>query len=132
MIIIFVTWRFVNSFIYFIYLLFPSIATTEKPCALYCSPAGKDQPILLTEKVMDGTSCGQHGLDICADGRCQVWVTPLETGYICTWMQVHTFVMHMCYFFDGMLQYAWPRLNVSLCTILKYFKLFSLATQYLK
>lgn len=51
---------------------FPSIATTEKPCALFCSPAGKDQPVLLTEKVMDGTSCGQHGLDVCADGRCQV------------------------------------------------------------
>uniref|UniRef100_A0A8C4XYC6 ADAM metallopeptidase with thrombospondin type 1 motif 19 n=1 Tax=Gopherus evgoodei TaxID=1825980 RepID=A0A8C4XYC6_9SAUR len=48
-----------------------AVIDEEKPCALYCSPAGKDQPILLTEKVMDGTSCGQHGLDICANGRCQ-------------------------------------------------------------
>lgn len=55
-----------------IWCFFPSIATTEKPCALFCSPAGKDQPVLLTERVMDGTSCGQHGLDVCADGRCQV------------------------------------------------------------
>ncbi|XP_039400142.1 A disintegrin and metalloproteinase with thrombospondin motifs 19 isoform X3 [Mauremys reevesii] len=48
-----------------------AVIDEEKPCALYCSPVGKDQPILLTEKVMDGTSCGQHGLDICANGRCQ-------------------------------------------------------------
>ncbi|KAF2982606.1 hypothetical protein EK904_010233 [Melospiza melodia maxima] len=48
-----------------------AVIDDEKPCALFCSPAGKDQPVLLTEKVMDGTSCGQHGLDICADGRCQ-------------------------------------------------------------
>ncbi|NWW75082.1 ATS19 metalloproteinase, partial [Climacteris rufus] len=48
-----------------------AVIDDEKPCALFCSPAGKDQPVLLTEKVMDGTACGQHGLDICADGRCQ-------------------------------------------------------------
>ncbi|OXB83648.1 UNVERIFIED_CONTAM: hypothetical protein H355_015296, partial [Colinus virginianus] len=48
-----------------------AVIDDEKPCALFCTPSGKDQPILLTEKVMDGTSCGQHGLDICADGKCQ-------------------------------------------------------------
>lgn len=44
----------------------------EKPCALFCSPNGKDQPILVTEKAMDGTSCGPQDQDICANGRCQV------------------------------------------------------------
>lgn len=44
----------------------------EKPCALFCSPNGKEQPILVTEKVMDGTSCGPQDVDICANGKCQV------------------------------------------------------------
>ncbi|XP_029474871.1 A disintegrin and metalloproteinase with thrombospondin motifs 19 [Rhinatrema bivittatum] len=48
-----------------------AIIDEEKPCALLCSPVGKDQPVLLAEKVMDGTSCGVHGLDICTNGRCQ-------------------------------------------------------------
>ncbi|NWR74894.1 ATS19 metalloproteinase, partial [Centropus unirufus] len=48
-----------------------AVINEEKPCALFCSPAGKDQPVLLAEKAMDGTSCGQHGLDVCAGGRCQ-------------------------------------------------------------
>uniref|UniRef100_A0A667FIY7 ADAM metallopeptidase with thrombospondin type 1 motif 19 n=1 Tax=Lynx canadensis TaxID=61383 RepID=A0A667FIY7_LYNCA len=33
----------------------------EKPCALFCSPVGKEQPILLSEK----------DIDVCANGRCQ-------------------------------------------------------------
>ncbi|XP_025069879.1 A disintegrin and metalloproteinase with thrombospondin motifs 19 isoform X4 [Alligator sinensis] len=52
-------------------LQWQAVIDDEKPCALFCSPGGKDQPILLTEKVMDGTSCGLQGLDICANGRCQ-------------------------------------------------------------
>uniref|UniRef100_A0ACB8ERX5 A disintegrin and metalloproteinase with thrombospondin motifs 19 n=1 Tax=Sphaerodactylus townsendi TaxID=933632 RepID=A0ACB8ERX5_9SAUR len=48
-----------------------SVDALEKPCALFCSPNGKDQRILVTEKVMDGTSCGPQNLDICANGRCQ-------------------------------------------------------------
>uniref|UniRef100_A0A803SQR4 ADAM metallopeptidase with thrombospondin type 1 motif 19 n=1 Tax=Anolis carolinensis TaxID=28377 RepID=A0A803SQR4_ANOCA len=48
-----------------------AVIDEEKPCALFCSPNGKDQPILVTEKVMDGTSCGHQELDICANGRCQ-------------------------------------------------------------
>ena len=36
------------------------------------SSVGKEQPILLSEKVLDGTSCGYQGLDVCANGRCQV------------------------------------------------------------
>lgn len=53
-------------------LFFLSTLCVEKPCALFCSPIGKEQPILLSEKVMDGTSCGYQGLDVCANGRCQV------------------------------------------------------------
>ncbi|KAM4708921.1 A disintegrin and metalloproteinase with thrombospondin motifs 19 [Discoglossus pictus] len=48
-----------------------AIIVEEKPCALYCSALGKDQPILVAEKALDGTSCGQNGLDICSNGRCQ-------------------------------------------------------------
>ncbi|XP_053158836.1 A disintegrin and metalloproteinase with thrombospondin motifs 19 isoform X5 [Hemicordylus capensis] len=48
-----------------------AVIDDEKPCALLCSLNGKDQPVLITEKVMDGTSCGHQELDICANGRCQ-------------------------------------------------------------
>ncbi|KAG8456217.1 hypothetical protein GDO86_002132 [Hymenochirus boettgeri] len=48
-----------------------SIINEEKPCALFCSSLGKDQPVLVAEKVLDGTSCGQNGIDICSNGRCQ-------------------------------------------------------------
>uniref|UniRef100_A0A8D0MSQ0 Peptidase M12B domain-containing protein n=1 Tax=Sus scrofa TaxID=9823 RepID=A0A8D0MSQ0_PIG len=48
-----------------------AVMDEEKPCALFCSPVGKEQPILLSEKVLDGTSCGNQGSDICANGRCQ-------------------------------------------------------------
>uniref|UniRef100_A0A8C0S4A9 ADAM metallopeptidase with thrombospondin type 1 motif 19 n=1 Tax=Canis lupus familiaris TaxID=9615 RepID=A0A8C0S4A9_CANLF len=52
-------------------LQWQAVMDEEKPCALFCSPVGKEQPILLSEKVMDGTSCGYQGLDVCANGRCQ-------------------------------------------------------------
>ncbi|KAF7485633.1 Hypothetical predicted protein [Marmota monax] len=52
-------------------LQWQAVLDEEKPCALFCSPVGKEQPILLSEKVMDGTACGYQGLDICANGRCQ-------------------------------------------------------------
>ncbi|XP_036017031.1 A disintegrin and metalloproteinase with thrombospondin motifs 19 isoform X3 [Mus musculus] len=52
-------------------LQWQAVFDEEKPCALFCSPVGKEQPVLLSEKVMDGTSCGYQGLDICANGRCQ-------------------------------------------------------------
>ncbi|XP_011360554.2 A disintegrin and metalloproteinase with thrombospondin motifs 19 [Pteropus vampyrus] len=52
-------------------LQWQAVMDEEKPCALFCSPVGKEQPVLLSEKVMDGTSCGYQGLDICANGRCQ-------------------------------------------------------------
>ncbi|XP_035870816.1 A disintegrin and metalloproteinase with thrombospondin motifs 19 isoform X3 [Phyllostomus discolor] len=52
-------------------LQWQAVTDEEKPCALFCSPVGKEEPILLSEKVMDGTSCGYQGLDFCANGRCQ-------------------------------------------------------------
>ncbi|GAB1301745.1 A disintegrin and metalloproteinase with thrombospondin motifs 19 [Apodemus speciosus] len=52
-------------------LQWQAVFDEEKPCALFCSPVGKEQPILLSENVIDGTSCGYQGLDICANGRCQ-------------------------------------------------------------
>ncbi|XP_067839357.1 A disintegrin and metalloproteinase with thrombospondin motifs 19-like [Heptranchias perlo] len=48
-----------------------AITDEEKPCALFCSPLGKDQPMLISEKVLDGTPCGPHEADICANGTCQ-------------------------------------------------------------
>ncbi|KAM4808198.1 A disintegrin and metalloproteinase with thrombospondin motifs 19 [Rhinophrynus dorsalis] len=48
-----------------------AIINEEKPCALFCSSLGKDYPIRVAEKVLDGTSCGQNGLDICSNGICQ-------------------------------------------------------------
>ncbi|XP_063133550.1 A disintegrin and metalloproteinase with thrombospondin motifs 19 isoform X2 [Rattus norvegicus] len=52
-------------------LQWQAVFDEEKPCALFCSPVGKEQPVLLSEKVLDGTSCGYQGLDVCANGRCQ-------------------------------------------------------------
>uniref|UniRef100_H3AIU7 ADAM metallopeptidase with thrombospondin type 1 motif 19 n=1 Tax=Latimeria chalumnae TaxID=7897 RepID=H3AIU7_LATCH len=43
----------------------------DKPCALFCSPVGKDQSVLLADKVVDGTPCGHRESDICANGTCQ-------------------------------------------------------------
>ncbi|MGH0159376.1 UNVERIFIED_CONTAM: hypothetical protein FKN15_037350 [Acipenser sinensis] len=48
-----------------------SVIIPEKPCTLFCSTLGKDQPILLADKVLDGTLCGPQDSDICANGTCQ-------------------------------------------------------------
>ncbi|XP_072447201.1 LOW QUALITY PROTEIN: A disintegrin and metalloproteinase with thrombospondin motifs 19-like [Chiloscyllium punctatum] len=48
-----------------------AIINEEKPCTLFCSPLGKDQPMLISEKVLDGTPCGPHEADICTNGTCQ-------------------------------------------------------------
>uniref|UniRef100_A0A674EID8 ADAM metallopeptidase with thrombospondin type 1 motif 17 n=1 Tax=Salmo trutta TaxID=8032 RepID=A0A674EID8_SALTR len=47
------------------------VLSVEKPCALFCSPVGRDSPILVAEKVMDGTPCGPYESDLCVNGRCQ-------------------------------------------------------------
>ncbi|XP_056135377.1 A disintegrin and metalloproteinase with thrombospondin motifs 17 [Lampris incognitus] len=43
----------------------------EKPCALFCSPVGRDIPVLVADRVMDGTPCGPYESDLCVNGRCQ-------------------------------------------------------------
>ncbi|XP_063820326.1 A disintegrin and metalloproteinase with thrombospondin motifs 19 [Pseudophryne corroboree] len=48
-----------------------AVINEDKPCALFCSALGKDQPVMVAEKTLDGTSCGQNGLDMCSNGRCQ-------------------------------------------------------------
>ncbi|XP_015221568.1 A disintegrin and metalloproteinase with thrombospondin motifs 19 [Lepisosteus oculatus] len=48
-----------------------SVTDDEKPCALFCSTSGKEQPFLLAEKVLDGTSCGPQESGICVNGTCQ-------------------------------------------------------------
>ncbi|KAG7476499.1 hypothetical protein MATL_G00083530 [Megalops atlanticus] len=48
-----------------------SIMDDERPCTLFCSTSGKEQPVLLAEKVLDGTSCGPQESGMCANGTCQ-------------------------------------------------------------
>lgn len=44
----------------------------DKPCELFCSPLGKDSPVLVTDRVLDGTPCGPYETDLCVHGKCQV------------------------------------------------------------
>ncbi|KAL2100231.1 hypothetical protein ACEWY4_004625 [Coilia grayii] len=44
---------------------------STRPCTLFCSSSGKEQPTLLAEKVLDGTSCGTLESGVCANGTCQ-------------------------------------------------------------
>ncbi|KAL0963194.1 hypothetical protein UPYG_G00350970, partial [Umbra pygmaea] len=48
-----------------------SIMDDERPCTLFCSSTEKEQPRLMAEKVLDGTSCGPQESGICANGTCQ-------------------------------------------------------------
>uniref|UniRef100_A0A672G7G4 ADAM metallopeptidase with thrombospondin type 1 motif, 17 n=1 Tax=Salarias fasciatus TaxID=181472 RepID=A0A672G7G4_SALFA len=48
-----------------------AIINDEKPCVLFCSPAGRDVPVLMADRVMDGTPCGPYEADLCVNGRCQ-------------------------------------------------------------
>uniref|UniRef100_G1NYZ6 ADAM metallopeptidase with thrombospondin type 1 motif 17 n=1 Tax=Myotis lucifugus TaxID=59463 RepID=G1NYZ6_MYOLU len=43
----------------------------DKPCELYCSPLGKESPLLVADRVLDGTPCGPYETDLCVHGRCQ-------------------------------------------------------------
>ncbi|XP_029624001.1 A disintegrin and metalloproteinase with thrombospondin motifs 17 isoform X2 [Salmo trutta] len=51
--------------------IWTAVNNDEKPCALFCSPVGRDSPILVAERVMDGTPCGPYESDLCVNGRCQ-------------------------------------------------------------
>uniref|UniRef100_A0A3B4AHZ0 Uncharacterized protein n=1 Tax=Periophthalmus magnuspinnatus TaxID=409849 RepID=A0A3B4AHZ0_9GOBI len=48
-----------------------AIVNDEKPCVLFCSPVGRSVPVLVSERVMDGTPCGPYEADLCVNGRCQ-------------------------------------------------------------
>ncbi|XP_008403161.1 A disintegrin and metalloproteinase with thrombospondin motifs 17 [Poecilia reticulata] len=43
----------------------------DKPCMLFCSPVGHDVPVLMADKVIDGTSCGPYESDLCIKGSCK-------------------------------------------------------------
>ncbi|KAJ8338718.1 hypothetical protein SKAU_G00355040, partial [Synaphobranchus kaupii] len=48
-----------------------SVMDDERPCTLFCSTSGKEQPVVLAEKVLEGTSCGPQESGMCANGTCQ-------------------------------------------------------------
>ncbi|PKU36921.1 hypothetical protein llap_12775 [Limosa lapponica baueri] len=52
--------------------LLTAVIIDDKPCELFCSPLGKDSPVLVTDRVLDGTPCGPYETDLCVHGKCQV------------------------------------------------------------
>ncbi|XP_057196571.1 A disintegrin and metalloproteinase with thrombospondin motifs 17 isoform X3 [Triplophysa rosa] len=48
-----------------------AVINDERPCALYCTPVGKDAPVLVADRVQDGTPCGPYESDLCVNGKCQ-------------------------------------------------------------
>ncbi|KAL4617663.1 A disintegrin and metalloproteinase with thrombospondin motifs 19 [Arapaima gigas] len=48
-----------------------AVMDDERPCSLFCSTSGKEQPVLLADKVLDGTWCGPQETAACANGSCQ-------------------------------------------------------------
>ncbi|XP_066095933.1 A disintegrin and metalloproteinase with thrombospondin motifs 17 isoform X4 [Saccopteryx bilineata] len=51
--------------------LLTAAVVDDKPCELYCSPLGKESPLLVAERVLDGTPCGPYETDLCVHGSCQ-------------------------------------------------------------
>ncbi|XP_063105994.1 A disintegrin and metalloproteinase with thrombospondin motifs 17 isoform X1 [Cavia porcellus] len=51
--------------------LLTAVVIDDKPCELYCSPLGKESPLLVADRVLDGTPCGPYETDLCVHGRCQ-------------------------------------------------------------
>ncbi|OXB77672.1 UNVERIFIED_CONTAM: hypothetical protein H355_002981, partial [Colinus virginianus] len=51
--------------------LLTAVVVDDKPCELFCSPLGKDSPVLVTDRVLDGTPCGPYETDLCVHGKCQ-------------------------------------------------------------
>ncbi|XP_049761199.1 A disintegrin and metalloproteinase with thrombospondin motifs 17 [Elephas maximus indicus] len=51
--------------------LLTAVVVDDKPCELYCSPLGKESPLLVADRVLDGTPCGPYETDLCVHGRCQ-------------------------------------------------------------
>ncbi|XP_032906237.1 A disintegrin and metalloproteinase with thrombospondin motifs 17 [Amblyraja radiata] len=48
-----------------------AVLNDDMPCALFCSPFGKDSPVLIAERVQDGTPCGPYETDLCVNGKCK-------------------------------------------------------------
>ncbi|XP_028678986.1 A disintegrin and metalloproteinase with thrombospondin motifs 17 [Erpetoichthys calabaricus] len=48
-----------------------AVINDDKPCALFCTPLGRDSPELAAERVLDGTPCGPYESDLCVNGKCQ-------------------------------------------------------------
>ncbi|KAF3687027.1 A disintegrin and metalloproteinase with thrombospondin motifs 17 [Channa argus] len=48
-----------------------AVIDDEKPCVLFCSLVGQEAPVLMAERVMDGTPCGSYESDLCVNGKCQ-------------------------------------------------------------
>ncbi|XP_041031045.1 A disintegrin and metalloproteinase with thrombospondin motifs 17 isoform X1 [Carcharodon carcharias] len=48
-----------------------AVLNDDEPCALYCSPFGKESPVLIAERVLDGTPCGPYETDLCVNGKCK-------------------------------------------------------------
>ncbi|XP_030045594.1 A disintegrin and metalloproteinase with thrombospondin motifs 17-like [Microcaecilia unicolor] len=51
--------------------LMTAVAIDDKPCELFCTPIGKEAPVLVSDRVLDGTSCGPYEMDLCVHGMCQ-------------------------------------------------------------
>ncbi|XP_026565094.1 A disintegrin and metalloproteinase with thrombospondin motifs 17 [Pseudonaja textilis] len=51
--------------------LWTAVIVDEKPCELHCSPFGKESPMLVSDRVIDGTPCGPYETDLCVHGKCQ-------------------------------------------------------------
>ncbi|XP_077324107.1 A disintegrin and metalloproteinase with thrombospondin motifs 17-like [Lithobates pipiens] len=51
--------------------LLTAVIIDDKPCELYCTPVGRDTPILVSDRVLDGTPCGPYEADLCVHGKCQ-------------------------------------------------------------
>ncbi|KAL4613274.1 A disintegrin and metalloproteinase with thrombospondin motifs 17 [Arapaima gigas] len=51
--------------------MWTAVINDEKPCALFCSPVGRDAPVLVAERVLDGTPCGPYETELCVSGKCQ-------------------------------------------------------------
>ncbi|XP_037549289.1 A disintegrin and metalloproteinase with thrombospondin motifs 17 [Nematolebias whitei] len=48
-----------------------AVINEEKPCVLFCSPPGHHVPVLMADKVIDGTPCGPFESGLCVNGSCK-------------------------------------------------------------
>ncbi|XP_037688836.1 A disintegrin and metalloproteinase with thrombospondin motifs 17 isoform X2 [Choloepus didactylus] len=51
--------------------LLTAVVVDDKPCELHCAPLGKESPLLVADRVLDGTPCGPYETDLCVHGQCQ-------------------------------------------------------------